>query len=163
MQRWALMFAAVFGLLLPLGCAREAELPASKPRATAPAARPRPAAAPKAPKLGGSVEITDLWNGRAEGGFNGWIGVGANGEAYPTGRVTWGLEGRKADISWTFVEQRDGADVYLFTRTVPVDNPPSHTSQKRIRYTGEEVEVFADEFQRVAIVPLPATASTPGP
>lgn len=65
--------------------------------------------------------------------------------------MTCGFPGKVSEIAWSFVERRDGKDVFNFTRRFPIETPETATATKQISFGGERVTVFEDKFQVIVI------------
>ena len=68
-----------------------------------------------------------------------------------SGKMTCGFPGRVSEITWSFIERRDGKDVYAFTRRFPIETPETATATKQIQFSGERLTVFEDKFQVIVI------------
>lgn len=111
--------------------------------------------------LAGFSANTDLPHLRAEivchlGKIDSGSGCTANASKPGTppeknGKITCGFKGKVAEISWSFVERRDGKDVYDFTRRFPIKSESVSTQAKRVSFGGERVIVFEDKEQVVVI------------
>jgi hypothetical protein len=69
------------------------------------------------------------------------------------GSLRCGLNGKISITKWSFLESRDGRDVYQFSRSFEVDAPPAATQIKQIQFDGTRIVVFEDTAQTVVIQP----------
>lgn len=69
----------------------------------------------------------------------------------PVGTMTCGYPVETSEVSWEFVEHRDGKDIYTFERRFPIDTAEVTTETKQVEFEGEAVTVFEDDAQRVVV------------
>jgi hypothetical protein len=67
------------------------------------------------------------------------------------GKMTCGFPGKVSEITWSFVERRDGKDVYDFTRRFPIKSEHTATQTKQVHFAGKRVIVFEDKDQVIVI------------
>jgi hypothetical protein len=68
-----------------------------------------------------------------------------------SGKMTCGFPGKVSEITWTFIERRDGKDVYDFTRRFPLKSENTATQTKQVQFTGKPVTVFEDTDQVIVM------------
>lgn len=73
------------------------------------------------------------------------VGVSAKG------KLTCGHPGKVSEITWTFVGQRDGKDLYEFTRLFPLYSDNYTKETKQAHFAGERVTLFEDKDQVIVI------------
>jgi len=67
------------------------------------------------------------------------------------GKMTCGFAGKASEITWAFIERRDGKDVYDFTRRFPINSEHGALQSKQINFARERVIVFEDKDQLIVI------------
>jgi hypothetical protein len=68
-----------------------------------------------------------------------------------SGKLTCGIVGKVSEITWKFVGQREGKDVYDFTRRFPLESESVATQTKQVEFAGERVILFEDKDQVIAV------------
>lgn len=92
------------------------------------------------------------YNGKLDSGSSCAVNPASAGQPLAkSGKMTCGFPGRASEITWSFVERRDGNDVYSFTRRFPIETPETATETKQIKFGGERLTVFEDKFQVIVI------------
>jgi hypothetical protein len=67
------------------------------------------------------------------------------------GKMRCGFPGKVSEITWSFIERRDGKDVYDFTRRFPIKSEHTATQTKQVHFAGKRVIVFEDKDQVIVI------------
>ncbi len=70
-----------------------------------------------------------------------------------SGKSTCGTVGRVSEITWSFVEHRNGRDVYSFSRRFPIDSDSEKATLETnvVQFNGERLIVFVDNEQTIVI------------
>lgn len=68
-----------------------------------------------------------------------------------SGKLTCGIVGKVSEITWKFVGQREGKDVYDFTRRFPLESESVATQIKQVEFAGVRVILFEDRDQVIAV------------
>lgn len=71
-----------------------------------------------------------------------------------TSALSCGQSGKvPVEVDWQFAGQKDNADIYNFTITVPVSENSTGTSKKTILYDGKEQVIYEDAQRKIFIAP----------
>ena len=80
----------------------------------------------------------------------------------PKGKLICGHAGAVSEITWTFLGQKDGKDLYHFNRKFPSDAADSKTSEADIVFDNSKRQIiFEDKAQCITIEPKPDPKGTP--
>lgn len=74
-----------------------------------------------------------------------------SGADAPAGSLTCGYPGKVSKISWEFVRQETGQDVYRFERVFPWDMDEHQSTSNVVAFEGAQVVVFQDEHQAIVV------------
>lgn len=69
--------------------------------------------------------------------------------------MTCGESGHASFVSCTYVGSKDGTDYYRLIRRFPAGDRNASTSVKTVRFSGQRVIAFKDEYQVVVMDPVP--------
>lgn len=76
-----------------------------------------------------------------------------DGTLHTEGKMACGIPGQISEITWSFVAQHGGKDVYRFVRRFPLDATDAPTTSKEVEFSDSRVVIFKDEHQTIVIEP----------